>query len=75
MSTESEGELNTALQYHKAGRFPEAEIIYRKVLNREPDNTTALSLLGILVYKFKKYDEAIIKYLLNLVIKENKYGD
>src|SRR5580658_4208836 len=39
-------QLDQALQHHRAGRFGEAEKIYRLVLEREPENPDALHLLG-----------------------------
>jgi len=40
--------LQRALEHHQAGRFAEAQSLYRKVLQREPRNADALHLLGLL---------------------------
>lgn len=37
-----------ALEQHQAGRFPEAEALYRQVLRQQPANAEALHLLGLL---------------------------
>ena len=41
-------ELAAGARHHEAGRFREAEQLYRRVLQREPDNADALNLLGVL---------------------------
>jgi predicted O-linked N-acetylglucosamine transferase (SPINDLY family) len=40
--------LDLATQHHRAGRFAEAEVIYRRVLEVDPNNANALHLLGVL---------------------------
>jgi len=59
-SKENQGKLNTAFKYHKSGQLPEAEIIYRQVIEEEPENYNALNLFGLLLFQHKRYDEAII---------------
>jgi len=39
--------LSTALQHHLAGRFGEAEALYRRVLDKTPEQPDALHLLGM----------------------------
>lgn len=58
-SNEIQGKLNTALKYHKSGQLPEAEIIYKQIIEEDPENTSALNLFGILLFQHKRYDEAI----------------
>lgn len=41
-------ELSAGARHHEAGRFREAEQLYRRVLQRDPDNAEALNLLGVL---------------------------
>jgi len=41
-------DLSAGARHHEAGRFREAEQLYRQVLQREPNNAEALNLLGIL---------------------------
>lgn len=43
--------MGLGLQFHKAGRFEEAENIYRNVLARHPSNFEALHLLGVLSHQ------------------------
>ena len=40
--------LQTGLEHHQAGRFAEAETIYRQILAANPGDADALHLLGIL---------------------------
>lgn len=40
--------LESGLAHHRAGRLPEAESAYRKVLAAHPENIDALHLLGVL---------------------------
>ncbi len=41
-------ELSAGARHHEAGRFREAEQLYRRVLHRDPNNAEALNLLGVL---------------------------
>ena len=41
-------ELAAAFQHHQAGRFERAAALYRKILDKTPDNPDALHLLGVL---------------------------
>jgi tetratricopeptide (TPR) repeat protein len=43
--------LETAVQYHQAGRLPDAELYYRQVLQLDPDHPDALHLLGTLCHQ------------------------
>jgi len=51
--------LAIALQHHQAGRLPEAEEIYRQVLQQQPNQVDALQLLGVIVYQSGQLEEAI----------------
>lgn len=44
-------DLETALANHQAGRLTAAEIAYKKILAVQPDNYTALGLLGIIAHQ------------------------
>lgn len=50
--------LDTALEYHRAGRFREAEPIYRQVLAENPRDDRALHLLGTLLYQTRRLGPA-----------------
>ncbi len=57
------------LAAHQAGRFAEAENIYRQVLRAEAGNFPALHMLGFLKAQQGKYDEAIT--LLHKAVRAN----
>ncbi|HMD53421.1 MAG TPA: tetratricopeptide repeat protein, partial [Phycisphaerae bacterium] len=50
--------LNAAIEHHQAGSLAEAEAIYRQVLARQPDNTDALHLLGMIAHQMGKNQDA-----------------
>lgn len=58
--------LNIAVQKHNEGKLQEAEIIYRKILEKGP-NSDALHLLGLIAHQTGKHEEAI--QLINNAIK------
>ncbi len=51
--------IQVALQYHRAGRLQEAEVIYRQVLERSPDNCDALHFLGVIALQAGHHEDAI----------------
>lgn len=51
--------IDLAVEHHQAGRFAEAEQLYRQVLSAEPDQADALHLLGVLFSKLGRHDEAV----------------
>ncbi|WP_417386261.1 tetratricopeptide repeat protein [Gimesia sp.] len=51
--------LATAVQQHQAGHLPQAEGLYRKVLQHDPGQVDALHLLGVVYLHLKQYDKAI----------------
>ncbi len=61
------GTLQTALDHHRAGRFTEAEALYRRVLDDEPHNAEALRLLGTLAAQLGKPELGIALLLRALV--------
>ncbi len=61
--------LRQARAHHDAGRWPHAEAAYRKVLDKEPDNDLALSLLARLM--LEKPDFAAAEKLLRKAILLN----
>lgn len=51
--------LQAALQRHQAGQLAEAEMIYRQILEVDPQNAVTLNLLGALCLQQKRLPEAI----------------
>jgi len=51
--------IAAGIVHHRAGRLPEAETIYRKVLDIDPSNPDALSLLGAIAHQAGRYRQAI----------------
>ena len=51
--------LSNAVQKHEAGRLTEAEPLYRRALEAQPDHPDALHLLGILLHQRGERDDAI----------------
>jgi protein O-GlcNAc transferase len=43
--------IEEALAHHRAGRLPEAEALYRRILDFEPANIDAAHFLGVLAYQ------------------------
>ena len=54
-----EQSLNLALQHHSAGRFPEAESIYQRILRADPNQPDALHLLGVIAHQAGQNDAAV----------------
>lgn len=52
--------LASATQLHQAGRFREAEALYRRVLESHPDHPYTLHLLGLLRHQEGRHEEAIL---------------
>ena len=50
--------LRQALAHHQASRLPEAESLYRQVLDHEPDHPEALRLMGVLARQRGQLDAA-----------------
>jgi tetratricopeptide (TPR) repeat protein len=43
--------LQSAIALHQQGRYPEAEVAYRRVLAFNPDNVDALHMLGVMFFQ------------------------
>ena len=52
-------EIDLALEHHRAGRLDQAEMLYRRILERQPANPEALYFLGVLAHQAGRNDEAI----------------
>ncbi len=51
--------LTLAVQHHEAGQLPEAERIYRQILQAESDQPDALHLLGMLAHQVRQHETAL----------------
>lgn len=51
--------FQVAFSHHQAGQLREAEALYRRILEREPEHADALHLLGLVAYQVGRYDVAI----------------
>jgi tetratricopeptide (TPR) repeat protein len=51
--------LEIAGAYHRAGRLPEAEVIYRQILSSDSNNAQAWQLLGVVAHQRDNDPEAI----------------
>jgi predicted O-linked N-acetylglucosamine transferase (SPINDLY family) len=58
MSTIAES-LTAALKHHQAGRLPEAEALYRQILQVEPEQPDALYFLGVLAHQEGQHAVAV----------------
>ncbi len=58
-STKTMALFGTALQHHQAGQLKEAEILYRQILQIDPNHFDALHMTGVLAYEMKQYDISI----------------
>lgn len=52
-------QLASALAYFRGGRFDKAETIYKKVLKKEPENTGAMHMLGLIAQKNGRSERAV----------------
>ncbi|MFQ5959288.1 MAG: tetratricopeptide repeat protein, partial [Alphaproteobacteria bacterium] len=50
--------LAAAVRHHRAGRLREAQAVYQRVLEIQPDNADALSLMGLLTHQAGRNDVA-----------------
>src|SRR5438105_2763513 len=51
--------LDLALHHHRAGRLPEAERLYRRILEEDPYQVEALHLLGVLAHQVGQDERAV----------------
>jgi Tfp pilus assembly protein PilF/SAM-dependent methyltransferase len=59
MNTSIPKAIQAALEHHQAGRLPDAEAIYRQILQVAPDHPDALHLLGVLCSQMGKHEIAV----------------
>ena len=51
--------IQAAVQHHQSGRLGEAEVLYRQVLQVQPDNLHVMHFLGVLVHQSGRHDDAV----------------
>lgn len=61
--------IHSAVAHHQAGRWSEAEAIYRQILILNPANFDALHFLGVIAYQTGQCDQAI--EFISQAIKQN----
>ena len=69
MTLKIEQAIALAGQHHMAGRLPEAESIYRQILQTNPDQPVALHLLGLIAHQVGQNDVAVDLMTKALAIK------
>lgn len=65
--------LNKALSYHKSNQINEAENIYRKLLEYNPNNVNVLNLYGLLCLSQNNIDESISLLSKAMVLNPSAY--
>ena len=58
-TTSVSADLQVALGHHQAGRLPQAEALYRQILQAEPDHHDALHLLGVIAHQAEQNELAV----------------
>jgi tetratricopeptide (TPR) repeat protein len=61
--------LKRAIAHHQAGHLAEAEQMYRQILRQQPQNTDALTLLGVIACQQGKLEEGIMLYRQALTLR------
>ena len=61
--------IGIALQHHQAGGLQQAEAVYRKILQADPDHPDALHFLGMLAHQLGQSETAV--QLINHAIRSN----
>lgn len=57
-STATVGSMKIAMRHHQAGRWLEAQALYRQILSSEPENIDASHFLGVLLLQNGKHPQA-----------------
>jgi len=65
-------ELHQAIALHKSGKLNEAKTLYKKLLNKFPQNVTALTNLGAIEFQQGKFNKAIKIIEQSLKIKPDQ---
>jgi tetratricopeptide (TPR) repeat protein len=66
--------LNQAVEYHSAGQLPEAEKLYRQVLQGDPDHPVALHLLGMIANQVGQ-NEAALELVKKALLFSPEYAE
>jgi len=53
--------MDLAVKKHNEGNLSEAELIYQKILEKSPNNSDALHLLGLVAHQLGRHEEATVK--------------
>lgn len=61
--------LKAAIAYHQAGHLDQAEQLYRQILNQDPQQVDALSLLGVIACQHGKLEEGMALYRQALALQ------
>ena len=61
--------LATATAHHQAGRLPQAEQLYRQILQQHPQQIDALNLLGVIACQKGRLDDGIALYRQALALR------
>jgi tetratricopeptide (TPR) repeat protein len=64
--------LGAGLAHHQAGRLPEAEVLYQRILSIACDHADALHLLGVIAYQVGRHLVAID--LIGRAIQQNAHN-
>lgn len=64
--------IQVALRHHQAGRLPQAEALYRQVLQQQPSHPDALHLLGMLLHQAGNSEVAVA--LINRAILADSHN-
>ena len=51
--------FDDAVRNHQSGRYQQAEVLYKQVLNQEPQHSDTLHLLGVLAYQQSQFKHAL----------------
>ncbi|MCZ6641358.1 MAG: sulfotransferase [Gammaproteobacteria bacterium] len=58
-ATDLQQKLQDALRFHGGGQLPQAERLYRQILNVAPSHPEALHYLGVIELQVGRYEEAV----------------
>ena len=63
--------LAKALKLHQSGKLPQAETLYRQILQQHPNHADAWHFLGVAIYQSGRAKDAITLYQRALALKPN----